>query len=78
MTWKSQIEDRIKKNFDVNERFNIEDVYEWADDLKKRYPQNKHVYETIRDTLQLIRDDGTVEFRGERGEDEAGEYRRLQ
>lgn len=78
MTWKSELEDRIKKNFDVNERFDIEDVYEWADDLKKRYPKNKHVYETIRDTLQLIRDDGTVEFRGERGEETAGEYKRLQ
>lgn len=78
MTWRTEIEDRIKKNFDVNERFEIEDVYEWAGDLKRRYPKNRHIYETLRDVLQDLRDDEVIEFRGERGEETAGEYKRLQ
>jgi type II restriction enzyme len=49
--------------------FGIEDVYRFEDHLRRTYPDNQHVRAKIRQQLQLLRDNGFLEFVGR------GQYR---
>jgi len=51
------------------ERFELADVYAFEDRLAEMYPDNDHVRAKIRQQLQVLRDEGHLEFLGE------GEYR---
>ena len=51
------------------EQFELEDVYAFEDRLAETYPENRHVRAKIRQQLQVLRDEGLVEFLGD------GEYR---
>jgi len=51
------------------ERFELVDVYAFEDRLSALYPENRHVRAKIRQQLQVLRDEGYVEFLG------GGEYR---
>lgn len=77
MTWVEELDARIRRNWRVGEIFTIEDVYEWVAEFERAHPQNRHVPATMRDTLQILRDEGQIEFRGEKGDPEAGSYKRL-
>ena len=44
--------------------FSLPDVYAIADPLRKAFPNNKHVEAKIRQSLQILRDRGEVEFEG--------------
>ena len=45
-----------KKEFSLNEIYNFENI------LSKKYPENKHVKDKIRQQLQFLRDKGYLEF----------------
>ncbi len=44
------------------EVFTLQELYEYEDKLKERYPNNKHVKAKIRQQMQELRDGGVVEF----------------
>jgi type II restriction enzyme len=46
------------------ETFTLADIYGFEDRLAKLHPMNKHVRPKIRQQLQVLRDNGIVEFRG--------------
>ena len=51
------------------ERFQLADVYAFEDDLVELYRDNRHVRAKIRQQLQVLLDEGLIEFLGD------GEYR---
>ena len=51
--------------------FNLEQMYRFEYVLAKKYPNNKHIKDKIRQQLQILRDKGIVEFRGR------GNYRKI-
>lgn len=67
-TWKDLIQDVIAK---LSREFALVDVLAFQDRLTKEYPQNRNIDAKIRQTLQILRDQGTLQFLG------AGKYRRL-
>ncbi len=44
--------------------FNLEQMYKFQDALAKKYPNNNHIKDKIRQQLQILRDKGIIEFRG--------------
>lgn len=44
--------------------FNLEQMYKFEDALAKKYPNNNHIKDKIRQQLQILRDKGIIEFRG--------------
>lgn len=51
------------------QRFTLDEVYEFEGELAEMYPDNQHIRAKIRQQLQVLRDEGLVEFLGD------GEYR---
>lgn len=50
--------------------FNLNQVYQFEDILKQKFPNNNFVKDKIRQQLQILRDKGILEFRG------SGTYRK--
>lgn len=46
------------------ETFTLADIYAFEDRLARLHPMNKHIQPKIRQQLQVLRDNGIVEFRG--------------
>ena len=44
--------------------FALDDIYKYENRLRKAYPNNRHVKEKIRQQLQIMRDQGFLEFTG--------------
>ena len=55
----------------LDDKFNLKQVYAFADDLQLKHPDNNHVKDKIRQQLQVLRDKGIIEFVGR------GQYRKL-
>lgn len=51
------------------DEFTLREVYGYEDELSKRHPDNRHVRAKVRQQLQILRDEGVLEFLG------GGEYR---
>jgi len=51
------------------ERFELDDVYVFEERLAEQYPDNQHIRAKIRQQLQVLRDQGLIEFLGD------GKYR---
>lgn len=51
--------------------FTLDDIYTFEEELQEKYPKNNHVKDKIRQKLQILRDNGYIEFMGN------GEYRKL-
>jgi predicted restriction endonuclease len=66
LTWKQGIANRILQH--VNEagtfRFTIDDAYTWIPEFRILFPENRHVREKLRQSLQRLRDDGFLRFDG--------------
>jgi hypothetical protein len=67
--WKKETLQLLRSQWAPHQVFGLGDVYRFADILAAKYPDNQHVEEKIRQTLQLLRDDGDLKF-----EDEEGQY----
>lgn len=39
-------------------------MYEFADELAIKHPENDHIKDKIRQQLQVLRDKGLIEFKG--------------
>ena len=68
-TWKSLVHDVVKRQ---RRYFKLADVLRYADELRAFYPANRFVEAKIRQSLQVLRDQGVLRFLG------AGEYERLE
>ncbi len=53
----------------TGDTFELGEVYQFEDRLSKMYPDNQHIRAKIRQQLQVLRDEGVIEFLGR------GEYR---
>ena len=53
------------------EEFTLGQVYEFANLLQAKHPDNQHIHAKIRQQLQILRDKGLIEFLGR------GKYRKL-
>lgn len=51
--------------------FTLDDIYTFEEELQEKYSKNNHVKDKIRQKLQVLRDNGYIEFMGN------GEYRKL-
>ncbi len=58
--------DAIKK-----ERFSLDEIYQFEEKLRLKYPQNNFIKDKLRQQLQLLRDKGIIEFVGR------GQYRKI-
>ena len=72
MSWKIVIKDLIEKEFKINEEFNLNDLIKHEQYLKELYPLNNNILPKIRQQLQILRNDGYIEFI-----DNNGRYRRI-
>ena len=55
----------------LDNKFSLQQVYAFANELQLKHPDNNHVHDKIRQQLQVLRDKGIIEFLGR------GHYRKL-
>ena len=72
MGWDSELKTVIQRDFQVGEHFTLDEIYEYQGHFSELYPDNRHVEDKLRQTLQHLRDDGIIEFV------DRGIYKRLQ
>jgi len=48
----------------LDDKFNLKQVYAFANELQGKHPDNNHVKDKIRQQLQVLRDKGIIEFLG--------------
>lgn len=68
MAWKEEVYKIIKDNWEIGATFTLEDMYKFEDHFQNLYPENNHIRDKIRQTLQKLRDDNKIEFINDRGE----------
>ncbi len=67
MSWKEDLSRMISERWAVGELFTLSQTYRFVKDLRIRHPENLHVREKIRQTLQVLRDEGELRFIDEHG-----------
>ena len=72
MSWKTEVNYIVKQICSVGQVFSLNDIYRYREQLQNLYPDNNHIEDKIRQTLQYLRDDGIIEFT-----DNNGEYKRI-
>lgn len=55
----------------LDEKFNLQQVYAFDEELQLKHPDNNYVQDKIRQQLQVLRDKGIIEFVGR------GRYQKL-
>ncbi len=71
-TWRKEVRVRIEGKWEVGELFTIGEVYDFETELQQVYPGNRNVRAKLRQILQELRDEGTLEFLQQNGT-----YRRI-
>lgn len=56
--------DILKCIDNLNTTFSLKDLYKFIDILQLKHPNNKHIDAKIRQQLQLLRDKGLIDFKG--------------
>lgn len=67
MTWKQELAELIRARWRAGQSFTLQQVYEFEPRLAKFHPENQHVKDKIRQTLQYLRDEGVISFVDARG-----------
>lgn len=67
-SWKDLISEIVDS---LPSKFELQDVLKHEAELARHYPNNRHIGAKIRQTLQVLRDQGTIAFEG------SGNYSRL-
>ncbi|MCD6377706.1 MAG: hypothetical protein J7L99_02510, partial [Planctomycetes bacterium] len=60
--WVGYLRDEIRKRWAVGEVFELDDIYRLESYFSALYPRNRHVRARLRETLQILRDQGFIEF----------------
>ena len=71
MSWKSEVYFIVKQICPIGEMFSLYDI-KYKEQLQSLYPNNNHIEDKIRQTLQYLRDDGIIAF-----SDNNGDYKRV-
>lgn len=66
--WKMELLKIVDK---MPEEFNLAQIYLFSEILKRKFPENNHIEDKIRQQLQIIRDSGVIEFVGK------GKYKKI-
>lgn len=61
--WTSEIRNIILHKLN-DDRFTLKDIYLYENELKKKFPDNMHIKDKIRQQLQVLRDEGSILFLG--------------
>jgi RNA polymerase primary sigma factor len=72
MAWDSDLRRVVERSWKIGEVFTLDQVYTFAPELEGLHPNNQHVKGKLRQVLQHLRDDGSIEF-----VDDDGTYKRL-
>lgn len=64
MAWPDDVADKLRL---LPRRFRLEDVYRFVPTFHQRHPENRHIEEKVRQSLQLLRDAGKIKFLPDRG-----------
>lgn len=72
VSWVSLARALVREKWSVGQKFNLGEVYDQLQMFEDAYPQNHHPKDKIRQVMQSLRDEGTLEF-----VDNEGQYRRL-
>lgn len=72
MSWREDVETIVRREFQAGRAFTLIQMYDFVPELQRKHPLNRHVRDKIRQQLQVLRDDGMIEF-----VDDQGTYRRL-
>lgn len=72
VTWVSLTRAFVRERWSVGRQFAIDEVYRELSLFEAAYPRNRHVKAKLRQVLQALRDEGSIEF-----VDNAGLYRRV-
>lgn len=70
--WFDELHNLIQREIAIGEEFTLDRIYEYEDRFRVKFPENQHVRDKLRQTLQKLRDSGTIEFI-----DNRGTYRRV-
>lgn len=62
MSWKQELSESIHQRWRPGQSFSLAEVYALEDRLRTMHPENAHVRDKIRQTLQYLRDEGEVSF----------------
>ena len=71
MSWRDDVLRIIHREWNPGDSFSIDDMYSFHDELRQQHPLNRHIADKIRQQLQVLRDEGVLEF-----VDNHGTYRR--
>ncbi len=67
MTWKAEVRKLVELRSERGQVFSLDDAYQFVPELQHLYPDNRHIADKIRLTLQFLRDDGVFDFIDDRG-----------
>jgi hypothetical protein len=71
MTWKTEVMGVITDHWSIGQEFTLQELYQYVDSLAEFYPRNRNLRAKVRQTLQSLRRERTIELvRG------VGKYRR--
>ena len=64
MDWKDLVFDCVQDLCAEKKRkdFTLNEIYNYANEMKAYYPDNNHIEDKIRQQLQYLRDDGAIKF----------------
>jgi hypothetical protein len=69
VSWRDDVREIVDE---LPSRFRLEDVYRYVPRLHRLHPENRHIAEKVRQQLQVLRDEGVLNF-----VDAAGTYERV-
>jgi hypothetical protein len=70
LPWKDAVRNVVQQL--TQDEFFLDDVYDYEYEFASAYPKNRHIKEKIRQQLQVLRDEGLIEF-----VNNDGRYRKL-
>lgn len=62
VTWDSELDRLVKERWRVGQCFSLLEVYDFEPRFRRLYPNNAHLRDKLRQTLQHLRDGGVLEF----------------
>ena len=62
LTWKEDVAAYVKARWPAGDSFRLEAIYSGLRGFEARHPRNSHVKDKLRQTLQVLREEGLLEF----------------
>ena len=64
MTWRDMVLDCVQDLCDKkkSQEFSLSEIYRYENEIREHYPDNNHIYEKIRQQLQVLRNEGILTF----------------